>query len=209
MGRAIVREPAAFLFDEPLSNLDAKLRVQMRLEIKRLQRSLGTTSVYVTHDQVEAMTMADRLVVMNEGRAEQVGTPMEVYERPASLFVAGFIGSPAMNFLEAKIEGGKLFVNGASGLTMPVEVADGSVTAGIRPEHLAVANGDSAAFELTVQAVEPLGADTLIHGALEDGQSLTVRLSGTPPFREGGRVHLGLAAENLHLFHSDSGRRLA
>jgi sn-glycerol 3-phosphate transport system ATP-binding protein len=129
MGRAIVREPAAFLFDEPLSNLDAKLRVQMRLEIKRLQRSLETTSIYVTHDQVEAMTMADRLVVMNEGRAEQIGTPMEVYERPATIFVAGFIGSPAMNFLDGRAEGGKLAVNGADGLRasadMPRRPGDG------------------------------------------------------------------------------------
>jgi len=208
MGRALVREPAAFLFDEPLSNLDAKLRVQMRLEIKRLQRRLGTTSIYVTHDQVEAMTMADRLVVMNEGRAEQVGTPMEVYERPVTVFVAGFIGSPAMNFLEAKVEGGKLLVNGASGLDLPVDIADGSVTAGIRPEHLTVSNGGSTAFRMTAEAVEPLGADTLVHGALDDGQRLTVRLSGTSSVREGGLIQLALAAANLHLFDTVDGQRL-
>jgi len=208
MGRAIVREPAAFLFDEPLSNLDAKLRVQMRLEIKRLQRSLGTTSIYVTHDQVEAMTMADRLVVMNEGRAEQIGTPMEVYEKPESIFVAGFIGSPAMNFLEGKVSGGTLSVNGADGLNAPADAPDGPATVGIRPEHLVPADG-GASLEMTTEAVEPLGADTLVHGKLADGQLLTIRLPGTPSFEVGARVALTLDAADLHLFDPETGRRLA
>src|SRR5690242_18938236 len=146
MGRAIVREPAVFLFDEPLSNLDAKLRVQMRLEIKRLQRELGVTSIYVTHDQVEAMTLADRLIVMNAGVADQIGTPMDVYDRPASVFVAGFIGSPAMNFLAAKVgQDGKSVdlagtnANGAINMPLarPTSAPVGSAVAlGVRPEHL-------------------------------------------------------------------------
>src|SRR5471030_1786539 len=145
MGRALVREPAVFLFDEPLSNLDAKLRVQMRLEIKRLQRELGVTSIYVTHDQVEAMTLANRMIVMNAGRAEQIGTPMDVYDKPASVFVAGFIGSPAMNFLAAKVvERGRavdLAATGARRVTLALahatSVAVGTpVALGIRPEHL-------------------------------------------------------------------------
>jgi sn-glycerol 3-phosphate transport system ATP-binding protein len=208
MGRAIVREPAAFLFDEPLSNLDAKLRVQMRLEIKRLQRGLGTTSIYVTHDQVEAMTMADRLVVMNGGQAEQIGTPMEVYERPATVFVAGFIGSPAMNFLEAKVEGGRLLVNGASGLAVPVDMPDGPVAVGLRPEHLTPADGGTAVLELNAEAVELLGADTLVHGRLDGGQAVTARLPGTPTVRDGERVPLAVEAARLHLFHPETGERL-
>src|SRR3546814_663062 len=152
MGRAIVRQPAAFLFDEPLSNLDAKLRVQMRLEIKRLQRRLDTTSVYVTHDQVEAMTMADRLIVMNAGRAEQIDTPMAVYRHPASLFVAGFIGSPAMNFLAAEIAADGAAAALAGGVRLPLpgsglpRLAGQQVILGIRPEHLRPAQGAEAGF---------------------------------------------------------------
>src|SRR5215468_10935591 len=167
MGRAIVREPAVFLFDEPLSNLDAKLRVQMRLEIKRLQRELSVTSIYVTHDQVEAMTLADRLIVMNGGVAEQIGTPMDVYDRPASVFVAGFIGSPAMNFLSAKVgEGGKTVdLAGADSvrvslpLAQPTSASAGApVALGMRPEHLLPSNDGALEFE--VEMAEPLGADT-------------------------------------------------
>src|SRR6185436_3035358 len=144
MGRAIVREPAAFLFDEPLSNLDAKLRVQMRLEIKALQRAVGTTSLYVTHDQVEAMTLADRLVVMNGGRAEQIDTPMNVYLKPASVFVAGFIGSPAMNIIEARVgaDGRSVLVPGGNidleQLRLHLPAVGAPVLFGIRPEHMAV-----------------------------------------------------------------------
>ena len=153
MGRAIVREPAVFLFDEPLSNLDAKLRVQMRLEIKRLQRELDVTSIYVTHDQVEAMTLADRLIVMNAGVADQIGTPMDVYDRPASVFVAGFIGSPSMNFLAAKVSAGGKAVEiaglGISGVALPLarptSAPEGtSIALGIRPEHLLPATGRTA-----------------------------------------------------------------
>jgi sn-glycerol 3-phosphate transport system ATP-binding protein len=209
MGRAIVREPAAFLFDEPLSNLDAKLRVQMRLEIKRLQHSLGTTSIYVTHDQVEAMTMADRLVVMNGGRAEQIGTPMEVYARPATVFVAGFIGSPAMNLLQGTAEGGRIAMNHTAGLAAPASLPDGPVLVGLRPEHLVVADGAAAMLDLVAEAVEPRGADTLVHGRLDDGQLVTVRFSGTPALSEGDRIALSADDANLHFFDPETGGRLA
>src|SRR6187397_1720550 len=171
MGRAIVREPAVFLFDEPLSNLDAKLRVQMRLEIKRLQRELAVTSIYVTHDQVEAMTLADRLIVMNAGVADQIGTPMDVYDRPASIFVAGFIGSPAMNFLAAKVAPGSRGVELASAGAQPVILplaaptsapAGTPVALGLRPEHLL--SSSDGPLEFQIEMAEPLGADTLLHG---------------------------------------------
>jgi sn-glycerol 3-phosphate transport system ATP-binding protein len=216
MGRAIVRQPAAFLFDEPLSNLDAKLRVQMRLEIKRLQRRLGTTSVYVTHDQVEAMTMADRLIVMNAGHAEQVDTPMAVYRRPASLFVAGFIGSPAMNFLAAEItaDGASAALPGGGRLQLPAgglsRLAGRQVTLGVRPEHLHPAGDGAATFRAEVQLVETLGADTLAHGTLAgNGESLTVRLPGSAKLSEGQSLTLAADPGELHFFDAESGQRLA
>jgi len=216
MGRAIVRQPAAFLFDEPLSNLDAKLRVQMRLEIKRLQRRLGTTSVYVTHDQVEAMTMADRLIVMNAGFAEQIDTPMAVYERPASLFVAGFIGSPAMNFLSAEVSGDGAGLTLASGTSLRLPAgglpgeAGRAVTLGVRPEHLHRTKDGDAAVTLQVQMVETLGADTLAHGVLGGrGELLTLRLPGGIAVQEGETLTLAADPGALHLFDSDSGRRIA
>jgi sn-glycerol 3-phosphate transport system ATP-binding protein len=216
MGRAIVREPAVFLFDEPLSNLDAKLRVQMRLEIKRLQRELGVTSIYVTHDQVEAMTLADRLIVMNAGRADQIGTPMDVYDRPASVFVAGFIGSPAMNFLNAKVgpdatsctlagdgKGHVRLAPGAIGALAP----GAAVTLGVRPEHLvADANG---ALEFEIELVEPLGADTLLHcrfGA--ERELVTIRMGGHVQAKLGERRRFGVAPENVHVFSPETGRRV-
>ncbi len=166
MGRAIVREPAVFLFDEPLSNLDAKLRVQMRFEIQKLHRRLSTTSLYVTHDQVEAMTLAQRMIVMNAGRAEQIGTPMEVYENPQTMFVAGFIGSPAMNFIAGKANGdGSIALDRggsvrASGARME---AGRAITVGVRPEHLQPSNGSTPLVSGPVEMVEQLGADTLVH----------------------------------------------
>ncbi|MDA8870661.1 sn-glycerol-3-phosphate ABC transporter ATP-binding protein UgpC [Rhizobiaceae bacterium] len=174
MGRAIVREPAVFLFDEPLSNLDAKLRVAMRLEIKELQTRLGITSLYVTHDQVEAMTLADRMIVMNEGRAEQIGRPLEVYQNPATTFVASFIGSPPMNLFDASLLGGG--------------TASDAATAGVRPEHVrivpvtparaAARSGDPAITSgVTVRYCEPLGAETLVHMVLPAGTMVTARLS--------------------------------
>jgi len=210
MGRAIVREPAVFLFDEPLSNLDAKLRVQMRLEIKKLHRRLGVTSIYVTHDQVEAMTLADRLVVMNKGEAEQFGAPMEVYERPATAYVAGFIGSPAMNFLPARVSADGRAAELPGGQRLPF--VDGShaahagreVTLGVRPEHLTPA---PEGLNLKVEVAEELGADTLVHGEL-GGAALVARLKGDQQYRTGDALTLRPDAGRLHLFERESGRRL-
>ena len=164
MGRAIVREPSVFLFDEPLSNLDAKLRVQMRLEIKELQSKLGVTSLYVTHDQVEAMTMADRMIVMNEGMAEQIGTPLDVYERPETLFAAQFIGSPSMNVVDARVDGNRLAIAESPPFSTRDLNVSGPVKLGIRPEHLEI--DPNGPITLSVQMSEPLGANTLLHGRL-------------------------------------------
>ena len=180
MGRAIVRNPAAFLFDEPLSNLDAKLRVQMRMEIKALQRELGVTALYVTHDQVEAMTLADRMIVMNDGRAEQIGRPLEIYDDPASTFVAGFIGSPPMNFLP-----------------------DGNGLTGVRPEHLRLCAPVEGLVAGRVRFTEALGAETLAHVALDGGGIATVRLDAHAAAREGEAV--GLAADPARLYRFDAG----
>ena len=216
MGRAIVREPEAFLFDEPLSNLDAKLRVQMRLEIKRLQRDLETTSLYVTHDQVEAMTLADRLIVMNAGVAEQIGTPLDVYGEPATVFVAGFIGSPAMNFLPGTIAEDRqgVTLDGSNqGLPVPppASAVHDRVTVGIRPEHLEPVSRDAAALELTVDLVEALGADSLVHGQPAgngQGPSMTVRVDGARRVTAGETLPLAIAPERVHFFDSGNGRRL-
>ncbi|MFN3936978.1 MAG: ABC transporter ATP-binding protein [Gemmobacter sp.] len=191
MGRAIVRDPAVFLFDEPLSNLDAKLRVQMRLEIKALQRKLGVTSLYVTHDQVEAMTLADRMIVMNEGNAEQIGRPLDIYAQPASLFVAGFIGSPPMNVLPGE----------ALGLTVP--------HAGVRPEALRMVPAQEARLTARLDHAELLGAETLLYLIGPAGEKICVRREGAadvPP--PGTEVHLGFDAADLHGFGHD-GRRVA
>jgi sn-glycerol 3-phosphate transport system ATP-binding protein len=211
MGRAIVRDPQVFLFDEPLSNLDAKLRVQMRIEIRRLHQSIRTTSIYVTHDQVEAMTLADRLIVMNAGHAEQVGAPLEVYERPASVFVAGFIGAPAMNLLRARVAGGRA-IAGAAALPLPQAAGLGEgreIDWGVRPEHVELAPGAADAdAEVAVDLVEALGADTLVHARLADGGALTLRLPGTTRVREGDRLPLRLPPAALHAFDAASGRRI-
>jgi sn-glycerol 3-phosphate transport system ATP-binding protein len=202
MGRAIVREPAAFLFDEPLSNLDAKLRVQMRAEIRQLQRRLGTTAIYVTHDQQEAMTMADRLIVLNAGVIEQAGAPLEVYRRPASAFVAAFIGSPPMNLVPAVVAGGRVTAGGAD--IGPATVPDGPVTLGIRPEDLAPGPGG---FDLTVTHVEELGATRLVHGHHHGAAMLAVLPADA---QLGDRLALApLAPDRLHLFDTATGRRLA
>ncbi|SMF69584.1 carbohydrate ABC transporter ATP-binding protein, CUT1 family [Azospirillum oryzae] len=210
MGRAIVREPAAFLFDEPLSNLDAKLRTQMRVEIKRLQDRLGITSLYVTHDQVEAMTLADRILVMNHGVAEQIGTPLEVYQRPASLFVAGFIGSPPMNVLDGRIDdrGEAVLVPGGQRLLLPrprPTDAGRPVKLGIRPEHMAVA---AEGFSIEIELVEALGADTVVYGRLPDGETLLVRMAGIPTVRERDRLTVAPQDGALHLFDAVTGRRM-
>ena len=210
MGRAIVREPAVFLFDEPLSNLDAKLRVQMRFEIQKLHRRLGTTSLYVTHDQVEAMTLAHRMIVMNAGRAEQIGTPMEVYENPATLFVAGFIGSPAMNFLPARAEGGSRFALLAGGAVkaavdgVPVGAA---ATVGIRPEHLRPVPAAEAMLSGQVEMVEQLGADTLLHVG-HGAETIIARMPHEIRHEVGSTIHLAADPVRVFLFDSASGARM-
>ncbi len=207
MGRAIVREPAVFLFDEPLSNLDAKLRVQMRLEIKQLQAKLGVTSLYVTHDQVEAMTMADRMIVMNSGVAEQIGTPLDVYEQPTTLFAAQFIGSPAMNVLKGQVDQGKLSI--AEGGEFAVSTSySGEVSIGIRPEHLEI--DDEGALLFNVSYAEPLGATTLLHGTLAgDDTLMSVSIPGvyrTP--NDGSKEQLRLSPQQVHLFDVGTGARI-
>jgi sn-glycerol 3-phosphate transport system ATP-binding protein len=213
MGRAIVRSPAVFLFDEPLSNLDAKLRVQMRGEIKRLQRQLGTTGVYVTHDQAEAMTMGDQLVVLRDGHIEQIGSPLEIYRRPASVFVGGFIGSPAMNFLDGRIEGGghQLRVANVMNVTLPGAGLPGqegrNITVGIRPEHFKTDSGANLP-ELLVDLVEPLGAQTLVEVRLGN-KVVTVSLDGAAAIKPGDRLPLAVDPDKIHLFDVETESRLA
>lgn len=207
MGRAIVREPAVFLFDEPLSNLDAKLRVQMRLEIKELQSDLGVTSLYVTHDQVEAMTMADRMIVMNNGNVEQIGSPLDVYETPQTLFAAQFIGSPAMNVIDAEVAGGKLKLH--NGIALPFKGGHkGGVKAGFRPEHLFA--DPKGPIELRIEFAEPLGASTILHGRLNGTEDLlTVALPGVHRSVAAGElIKLSIKPENIHVFDRGTERRL-
>ena len=213
MGRAIVREPAAFLFDEPLSNLDAKLRVQMRVEIKRLQRALGTTSVYVTHDQLEAMTLADRLVVLNGGNIEQIGAPIEVYDKPASTFVASFIGSPAMNLLDVKADGNGLSLAGGAGLSGANVKGRDRYKLGIRPEHLEEVagpnGGDGVLLEAVVNVLEPVGAESYIYASLaDDGREIVVRVSSHARHEPGEKLFLRVAPDNVHYFDAETGRRI-
>ncbi len=216
MGRAIVRKPQVFLFDEPLSNLDAKLRGQMRIEIKKLQQTLGVTSVYVTHDQVEAMTLADVLVVMNEGRAEQIDTPLAVYERPASVFVAGFIGSPAMNLMKAKSTGqaGLDLAGGGSVKLREMATPDAGrdILLGVRPEHMSVVAEADADLLLDISVIETLGADTLAHGHVAGGKAgggeLVVRLPGATRVAVGEQMPLSIQPGMAHLFDAATGRRI-
>ncbi|MCB1883409.1 MAG: sn-glycerol-3-phosphate ABC transporter ATP-binding protein UgpC [Geminicoccaceae bacterium] len=208
MGRAIVREPAAFLFDEPLSNLDAKLRVQMRQEVRDLQTRLNATGVYVTHDQVEAMTLGDRLLVLNAGRVEQIGAPLDVYERPESLFVAGFIGSPPMNTLPARGEGDAVEVAGRRIPLPPGTTAEPGrpILLGVRPEHLTLAG---EGLPLLVRLVEALGADTVIHGTLEGTDApLVVRAPGILRAKQGDRLYGTVPARALCLFDPETGRAI-
>ena len=214
MGRAIVRKPKAFLFDEPLSNLDARLREQMRFEIKKLHRDLGATSVYVTHDQIEAMTMADRIVAMNDGVVQQVGTPLDLYDDPANIFVAGFIGSPAMNFLNASAipegDGVALHVGDTQLLVVPRPArlrSDGQVIVGIRPERVTIASPGEPGIPASVDLIEPTGAATVAHFDL-GGQSL--KLFTTERLQLGVRepVALAMKAKDLCLFDPQTGARL-
>jgi multiple sugar transport system ATP-binding protein len=217
IGRAVVREPKIFLFDEPLSNLDAELRVQMRTEIGSLHQRLGNTMIYVTHDQVEAMTMADRIAVLKDGRLEQFGKPLDLYNRPSNLFVAGFIGSPRMNFLNGKVQGVSaagvtLQLDGGGSVSVPCEaggLASGAeVKLGVRPEHIRLddASGDA---KLAVTITEQLGGESYLHGTLSSGETLSVRLAGQTRVNRGDTVSLRLAdPAQRHLFDAMSGKVL-
>jgi multiple sugar transport system ATP-binding protein len=209
IGRAMVRDPAVFLFDEPLSNLDAQLRAQMRLEIKKLHQTLGRTIVFVTHDQIEAMTLADRIVIMKDGDILQVGTPDEVYRRPVDTFVARFIGSPSMNLLPAKIAGGSLTVDGFCEIALP-GAHPTEVMLGIRPDELRVlADGATAPVivDAEIKIVEPLGPDALVYAHAGTHEVVGKCAASVPP-RPGARVRLGTSPEYLHLFDVASGRAL-
>ena len=217
MGRAIVRNPSVFLFDEPLSNLDAKLRNQMRIEIKRLHQKVNTTVIYVTHDQIEAMTLADRIVVLRDGRIEQVGTPLEVFEKPDNTFVAGFIGSPPMNLVPAEIVGREaaLWLKFTDGFEVPIppregaRVADGMrVVAGLRTEDIAPANGGGTlpggwVAEGLVEVAEPLGGETHLHMDF-DGVKFIARAEGSRLVQAGRRLAMGLNLHRLHIFDAES-----
>jgi multiple sugar transport system ATP-binding protein len=213
IGRAIVRNPQVFLFDEPLSNLDAALRVQMRIEISKLHNDLGATMVYVTHDQVEAMTMADKIVVLSAGRIEQVGTPLELYHRPNNLFVATFIGSPKMNLITAtmtSVSDGSAAVALPGGGTVAVptrgkSLAPGPVTLGIRPEHLGIESGANgvAGIPGRVALSEHLGGETMLYVEAEGGKQLVVKADGLAPQKIGDAVRVAVPAETCHLFDAD------
>ena len=222
MGRAIVRQPKVFLFDEPLSNLDAKLRVQMRTEIKKVHQLVPTTTVYVTHDQVEAMTLADRVVVMNHGRIEQVGAPQELYHHPKTRFVAGFIGSPAMNFVNARVAGtpGALAIELADGQTLPIPQArqgryaaqrDRAVVFGLRPEHLTEPREQGrfgiAPLRITVDVVEPMGMETLVHFFLAN-EPVCARVDPQAPAAPNAPLTLAANMNHMHLIEPSSGEVL-
>jgi multiple sugar transport system ATP-binding protein len=220
MGRAIVRDPKVFLFDEPLSNLDAKLRVQMRTEIKKVHQKVRTTTVYVTHDQIEAMTLADRVVVMNHGRIEQVGAPNDLYHAPATKFVAGFIGSPAMNFIPCQVEqaAGALRIRLTDQIMLPVPaertrryaalVGKQKVLFGIRPEHLsdahAHANPNQHPFEVTLEVTEPMGMETLVYFAI-NGIDVCARVNPSAGAQAGAPLRLLADLDNMHLIDDETG----
>ncbi len=208
MGRAIVRDPQVFLFDEPLSNLDAKLRVAMRAEVKELHQRLKTTTVYVTHDQIEAMTMADKIVVMHDGRVEQMGQPLELYDRPQNQFVAGFIGSPAMNFIPGRIDSGTLVGSGSMRIGLDGNVMQHQgrdVILGIRPEHLAL--GDDG-FAAEVVVVEPTGSEIQINARLAGGEEIVAVFRERHTFKPGEKIGLKPLPGLIHLFDAGTGQRL-
>src|SRR3954451_98978 len=220
MGRAIVRHPKVFLFDEPLSNLDAKLRVQMRTEIKKVHQTVNTTTVYVTHDQVEAMTLADRVVVMNHGRIEQIGTPNELYHKPATRFVASFIGSPAMNFIPCRLEdvGGKMHIRWTDRLTFPLPPAraaryqpvkrDEKLLLGLRPEHITEASAHPEPgheeFETVLDVIEPMGMETLVYFTLE-GAQICGKVNPNVNAQAGNPLRLAVDLNNMHLLNEATG----
>jgi multiple sugar transport system ATP-binding protein len=209
IGRAIVREPKIFLFDEPLSNLDAELRVQMRVEIAKLHKDLGNTMIYVTHDQVEAMTMADKIVVLSAGNIEQVGAPLELYNTPRNRFVAGFIGSPKMNFLEAEVQaadgaGAKLRAGGSEIVVDRKVGAGEKVTFGVRPEHIAIAGGAGVKLaDVKVDLVEQLGGQTMVYTTTADGQPLTIAVDGQRQVELGSTLTAYVDPARYHVFGAD------
>ena len=206
IGRAIVRDPEVFLFDEPLSNLDAELRVSMRVEIAKLHNTLGSTMIYVTHDQTEAMTLADKIVVMRAGKVEQAGSPEELYDNPANLFVAGFIGSPRMNFLRGEVKGGVVTIE-AGGGSWPVSAGDQGVLVGLRPEHFVEAGQGTAEVTVTVDVVENLGGTRFVYGVLSSGENVVIEARERTGIRSGDVVSFGIKPERTMLF-SPSGLRL-
>ncbi len=205
MGRAIVRNPKIFLFDEPLSNLDAKLRIQMRLEIKKLQQKVGVTSIFVTHDQVEAMTLADRLAVINDGIIEQLGTPIEIYNNPKSLFVAGFIGSPQMNFLDANLNNKTLSAENFEIKNIESDY-NGEVTLGIRPEHLI--ETENGLINLKVELVEQLGSDNLVYGQIKNRKDFCYRSPGNQTIKRGDTLSLNIEENKYYIFDKSTGKRV-
>lgn len=206
MGRAIVRDPQVFLFDEPLSNLDAKLRVQMRLEIRKLQKRLNVTSIYVTHDQVEAMTLGDRLMVLNNGVVEQFGTPIELYDNPRTIFVAGFIGSPAMNFIPAECTEKNISLCNGKKIEKNIKYK-GKILIGIRPEHLE--ENKKGNIKIVIQMVEQLGSNSLLHGILEDAKiEIVASLSGHVTAKAGSIVSFSAKETNIHIFNPETEKRL-
>ena len=217
MGRAIVRSPQVFLMDEPLSNLDAKLRVQTRTQIAQLQRRLGTTTVYVTHDQVEAMTMGDRVAVLKDGLLQQCASPRDLYRDPANAFVAGFMGSPAMNMFTLAVEDGTVTLGGYA-LPVPRSVADiceGSVVAGIRPEHFEFGGANAEGIEMEVDVVEELGSDAYVYGRTVTsgqfngaGETIVARADWRNPPTKGARIHLSTTPEHIYFFSATDGSRL-
>jgi sn-glycerol 3-phosphate transport system ATP-binding protein len=212
MGRAIARHPQVFLLDEPLSNLDAKLRTQLRADLKRLHQDVRTTSVYVTHDQVEATTLGERIAVMNKGRLQQVGTPREVYSRPANLFVAGFIGSPPMNLVAGRVSDGELYVDGSKVGKAPAAAGHAEPVVGLRPEALRIRRDGSGAAGLryVVDIAEPMGHEVIVHGRIgtDAGTEVVARLDARDEPRPGDVLELSFERQDLHLFDPASGERL-
>lgn len=205
MGRAIARQARLFLFDEPLSNLDAKLRLHMRVQLGKLHRELGATSLYVTHDQVEAMTLADRIVVLHEGVVQQIGAPLDLYDRPNNLFVASFIGSPGMNLMPARLEN-ELIVGDGFELPRQGRDASGALTVGLRPQDARLVEAD-AGFGAVVEVLEPMGSETWVH-CRRDGVAVVARAEGVPALSPGQTVHIGFDPSRLHVFDNQSGARL-
>ena len=205
MGRAIVRNPKVFLFDEPLSNLDAKLRGQVRIEIKKLQQSMNVTSVFVTHDQVEAMTLGDRLAVINEGVIEQIGTPIEVYEKPETKFVAEFIGSPQMNFINGTIKNNYFESKGLK-LKIDLNIDNANVNLGFRAEDLEIK--EDGEISLNIDIIEKLGSDSIIYGSNKNGESICYKESGNTKLAIGENINISINVENIHIFDEKTGKRL-